>query len=417
MPGKRSSILLCCLALALPVSRELAAQLVPAGPETRVDTLAASPSCPHLAVAPDRSSEIVWSPGGFDPFTLQGRHYAPDGTPTDPSQVEVSAVGDFYDTPAVYLVSPVANGFRVLFDVFDETLEHPPVLFSQRLDPGGRPAGGPNGVGDANTLSVWPGPGDVLYAASYQTRQKSLVIQQVASTGKPTGEKIFVNNQPIDKPYLQIVPLNGEEFVAVWLGTSVAARRSPARQVIRARRFRRGAPVGKEFDVNVLPGGAPGKPPFLVTFTVAADPHDDGFAVVWGVSDAVSSTHPNTSIRLRFFGAPGRPASPEVLGTQTGTLVSLAGAAFDDAGNLLLLWRPPLRNVLRARLFKSTGGGAGPVGPAFQVNSEASAPFDRPGCGDLAWRGDSWLIAWTAGRSAPGTDGGLDAVFLRRFTE
>lgn len=416
MNGKRLSILLLyLLALTALASRDLAAQPLPAGPETRVDTLAAWPACPLLAVAPDRSFEVVWSSHEFPPFTLQGRHYAADGTPTDPGQVQASGVGGFFDTPTVYLVSPLANGFRVFFDLFDETLEHPPSTLFQRLDPAGRPAGPAVVAAGAGTRWVWSGPGDVVYAGSYQPRQKSLVIQQVASTGRPTGPKIFINNQPIDNPHLKIVPLRGQDFVAVWSGTSVAARRSPARQVIRARRFRLGAPVGQEFDVNVSPGGRSGEPPFFVSFTVAADPQSGGFAVAWMISDAVNTTHPVSSIHLRFFGAPGQPASPEVQGTQAGLLVSLFGAAFDDAGNLLLLWQPPRLTVLRARLFKFAGGSAGPASPAFQVNSEVSEPFDTPGCGDLTWTGDSWLIVWSVGRPVPGTGEGSRAIFLRRF--
>jgi hypothetical protein len=415
MSARPSILLLRVLVLTVLASRGLAAQPVPTGPETRVDTIAALPVCPRLAVAPDRSFEVVWSSDEFPPFTPQGRHYAADGTPTDPGQVQTSGVGDFYDTPTVYLVSPLADGFRMLFDLFDETLEHPPSTLFQHLDRAGHPAGPAVVVAGASPRWVWPGPGGLLYAGSYQARQKALVIQQVASTGRPTGPRITVNDQPVDNPHLQIVPLNGRDFVAVWTGISVATRRSPARQVIRARRFRAGAPDGKEFDVNVSPGGRTGAPPFFVGTIVAADPQTGGFAVAWMISDAINTTHPSSSIHLRFFGAPGRPASPEVTATPPGLLLSLAGAAFDGSGNLLLLWRPPLRNVLRARIFRFADGSAGPAGPAFQVNSEASGPFDSPGCGDLAWTGDSWWIVWSAGRSDSGTDGGADAVFLRRF--
>jgi hypothetical protein len=413
----RPSILLCVVLFAL-TSRELAAQPVPAGPEIRVDTpgISFTASCPLLAVAPDRSFEIVWDSSSFPPFTIQGRHFAPDDTPTDPMEVRVGP-GDFYDTPTAYSLSPVANGFRVLFNFFDETLENPPAIRRQRLDSQGRPAGISDVVGDAATQWVWPGSGDVLYAVSYQVRQKSFVIRQIAANGRPMGPKIVVNDQPVDDAFLRIVPLKGQEIVAVWRGTSVATRRSPARQVIRARRFRLGVPEGKEFDVNVSPGGVPGGPPFLANFglAIAADLQGGGFAVAWTVSDAAGTANPNTSIRLRFFGVSGRPVGLEVAATPAAPAVRLVNAAFDDAGELLLLWRPPLRNVLRARLFAATGGSAGPAGPAFQVNSEASEPFDMPACGDLGWTGDSWLISWMAIQPSPVAGGGAHGIFLRRF--
>jgi hypothetical protein len=418
MNGKWPSILLrvffILAVLNGPITRNAHAQLVPAGPETRVDTVPAGPTCPHLAVAPDGSSEIAWDYSGFTPFTVEGRHYAPDGTPTDPQQVRLGSVGSFYDTTTAYLVSPVSSGFQVLFHHFDETLENPPVIRRQLLDPAGQPVGTSGAVGDTATRWVWPGPGDILYAGSYKAAAKTLVLWQVGPTGKPTGPKIVVNERPIDAPNLRIVPLNGQEFVAVWNGISVAKRGAPARQVIRARRFRLGAPQGKEIDVNVARGGAPGMPPFLPSgLAVAADPAASGFAVAWGVADAAGTATPNASIRLRFFGAPGRPAGPEVMATPGGQGVTLAGAAFDDAGKLLLLWRPPIRTSLRARLFQSTG----PVSPVFQVNSPAAGPFDLPACGDLAWNGDSWLVSWRAGRSDQGLDGGAAAIFLRRFAE
>jgi hypothetical protein len=415
---KRSSILLCVVLFAALTCKGLAAQPLPLGPEVRVDApgIGLASTCPHLAMASDRSFEIAWDSSSFPPFALRGRHFAPDATPTDPTEVRLNGLGGSLDTLTLDSLSPATNGFRALFFLFDETLENPPAIYRQRLDSQGRPVGSAERIGDATTQRVLPGPGDVLYAVSYQARQKSLVIRQIGPTGRPTGPKIVVNDRPIDSPFLRIVPLKGQEFLALWTGTSVATRRSPARQVIRARRFLQEMPEGSEFDVNASPGGAPDHPPFLfhLGLAVAADRRSGGFAVAWTVSDAPGWTNPNTAIHLRFFGASGRSGGPEVAATPAAQGVELFGAAFDDSGDLLLLWRPPL-HVLRARLFASTGGSAGPVSPAFQVSSEASGIFDLSGCGDLAWTGDSWLITWLGLHPNPVTTGGDHAIFLRRF--
>lgn len=80
-------------------------------------------------------------------------------------------------------------------------------------------------------------------------------------------------------------------------------------------------------------------------------------------------------------------------------------AALDSAGNLLLLWQPPIGNVLRARLFSVATGA--PLGPAYQLG-----PLGNFACGDVAWAGDSWLVAYrTMG------DDGHGALVWRRFTE
>lgn len=57
LPRLPALIALGCLTL----SQCLAAQITPAGPEVRADSgFFSGPSCPYLAVAPDRSFEIAW---------------------------------------------------------------------------------------------------------------------------------------------------------------------------------------------------------------------------------------------------------------------------------------------------------------------------------------------------------------------
>ena len=411
MDRERSSFLPIFLVLAVLSSlnaRDVAAQPGPAGPETRVDSpeSATGLDCPLLAVAPDQSTEIAWNDfgDGGGPPSLQGRHYAPDGTATDPAPVQLASAGDPDHTLHAELLSVLPKGFRLIFGRFDTVSSSPSMVLSQRLNPSGRPAPGPPlAAGAADTQWILPGPGGVLYAGRTLAGQKSIVIQQISSAGAPAGPRIVVNDRPIYLPDLRMVPLGAEDFVAVWSGFAVPPGHPFPPQVIRARRFHHGAPAGKEFDVTSAYAG--------LSFVVAADPVSGGFAVAWPVAGGIGN-----SIHLRFFGASGRPNGREQSVVPDGDLI-VDDAAFDDSGDLLLLWQAPIAgSSLRAQIFRSTGGRVTPLGPAFPVNSEASGAFDQPGCGHSAWAAGSWRITWEAGRSDHGSDGGFDAIFVRAFT-
>jgi hypothetical protein len=390
-------------------TRGVAAQPGPSGPETRVDSpeAATGPDCPSVAVGPDQSTEIVWSDfGEGGPPSLQGRHYAPDGTATDPEPVQLASADDAEHALHADLLSPLPKGFRLIFGRFDTVFSSPSMVLSQRLNPNGRPAPGPPlSMGAPDTQAILPGPGGVLYANRTQAGQKSVVIQQISSTGTPAGPRIVVNDRPIYSLKLQIVPLGAEDFVAVWSGPTVLTGHPLPPQVIRARRFHRGAPAGEEFDIA--------SDYINSRFVVAANPVTGGFAVAWMVGG-----NPGNSIHLRFFGASGQPNGRELSAVPAGFLVIVDDAAFDDSGDLLLLWEGSADGSrLHAQVFRPTGGRPTPLGPAFAVNSEASADFIQ-GCGHAAWAAGSWRITWAAGRPDQEPDGAVDeAIFVRAFTK
>jgi hypothetical protein len=357
--------------------------------------MGASPDCPHLAVAADRSFEIAWDYNGLGGYVAYGRHYDPSGEPTEPTQIPIGPSGSFDNYNVVDFVTALPTGFQVYITNFDAIFEHPPVDFRQRLDLTGAPMGPPDLLRIGTLVLV--GPAGNLYAASYQARQKNLAIQPVAVDGTTEGRPIVLNTRPIAHPFPELALQDGENFVVVWNGFSVEKR---ARQVLRARLVRQGVPFGQDFDVNTIAGGRVGAPPFVGASFVTAASSSGGFAVAWTVADVAG----NTSIHLRFFDAAGRPLSPETVAVPSAKPVVLVSAALDDAGHLLLLWRPPLANVLRARLFAAASGA--PLGAAYQLNTDV----DLDSCADVAWAGDSWLITWLA----PSGDGKTELVW-RRF--
>jgi hypothetical protein len=408
MHGKRLALVLSFLILAGLGARNLAAQPVPLGPETRVDTFSGDsgfqyPSCPYLAVRPTGDFLIAWDHGGSLPPDVYARAYAAGGDPITPSQVFVGSQGYY---PVVDSATVLSNGYRVLFHVVDDLGIDPLKFYRHRVEPSGKPvAGPPRPLGAADTLWVWPGPGEMLLAGRYAAGKKRMVAQKVAANGKPAGFNYILNTRPILDPFPTIVPVSDKRFVAAWTGYSVATGSTPARQVVRARLFSLSGPLGSDFDVNSVPAGAPGAFPFLNGGVVVAGDRFGGFAVAWSLSDSSS-----TSVHLRFFDDEGAPTSPEIVVASSAEVsIHPVAAAFDDSGNLLLLWRkfPTLDPDIQARVFDSSGS---PLGAAFRVNSAASGDFDEPFCGSVGWAEDTWVITWAAQKPNESS-----AIFVRRF--
>jgi hypothetical protein len=401
MNGKRPLLfLLGVLALGGLVPRNLAAQLTPVGPVTRADTATGRfPQCPLLAVGADGSFEIAWTDGGVTRgSSVAGRHFSSAGEPTAPAQIRIGPAGNRFNDYLLERIGALPDGFQVFGASFNATAGNPGT-FRQRLDPTGAPAGPPETVTVGYPgAPILLGPDGGLYAPLFQAGPKRLFVQPVSSSGSPLGRRILLNSRAVDRPDLRLASLGGGDFVAVWFG--LTAGKHP-RQVIRARVVRDGVPVGEDFDVNAVPGGLHGTLPGLEDFAVGADPNTGGFAVLW----EVLSKPYNASIHLRFFDASGRPRTPEVVAVPSPPAphIAIDGAAFDDAGRLLLLWAQN-DDVLLARVFSAADGRA--LGPALPL---ASNP-DRFICGDAAWSGDSWLVTyWTAG------DDNRGEILWRRF--
>jgi hypothetical protein len=417
MSRTRRAFVLALLTAAALSPRELAAQPAPVGPETQVDTQHDYyvSTCPQIGIAPDRSFEIAWSAGFHWPTDVRVRHYNANGAPADRSEVGISPEiePEDQDTPRnVLAVTPISNGFRVLYGFFHN---YDLQFFRRRIDPAGVPApGAPRPLGAPGTQWIFPGPGDSLFAGKYNAALSRLSMQKVDPLGQPAGPLYVLNTRPIvltssgDLGLSPVIrPLSDGGWVAAFAGTSLAAPGSPARQVIRARRFNAaGAPLGPDFDVNSTPGGTPGNPPVLAEVGLLVAAGSGGrFAVAWTAGSA---------IRLRLFDSAARPAGPETLVARDRDLEFLDSMAFDNAGRLLLLWTSnsgdnptSFQDDLRAQLIRPNGT---LVGTPFRLRSAASEDFPAPLCGSVAWAGDSWMITWLAL-----FDEDDDAIFVRRF--
>jgi len=370
-----------------------AAQLVALAPEeelfadifVNVPAVAAQPGGPYV---------IAWDDDSFSPtegilfyrYTAAGRDI---GNGVDRGIESPTGV------PSVDAVTAGRQGFDVLWHT--ESYEEEPTLFYRaHLNLQGKPEGKPIRLGGAGTEWVWQVKGNGFMAG--WSSQQGIAVRRLTSTGQRTGSEMRLNSRPVDRlAGVSVVGLADGGFVAVWRGSIPGSR--PRTAVLRARRFSpSGKPLGADFDVNTIPLGRPNTSDDGPGFKVAAAP-GGGFAVSWALSKEVY---------LRWFNASGIAPGPERKATTSaGYYAALPESmAFDDTGNLLLLFSVDYEN-LQLRLFDPLGM---PQGPPVAVTSDDET---RPWGGSLAWTGDSWLVAWVAA-IFPYDQGD---IFARRFAK
>jgi len=393
----RALVLLSCAAgLAAAGPRELAAQLAPLGPEVQLAT-GSSPERPVLAVQPAGSYVIAWDDL---PSRVFAQYVAAGAEPGD----QAPALLWTGPNPEVDAVTATPQGFDVLWHSLND-LGEPAAFYRRHLNLQGVPAPGrPLLLGRGGLDWVWNIGGTEYLAGWILPNKPGIAARRLDSAGRQTGPVLRLNRRAVEALDTVVVPLAGGGFVAVWVGdVELGEGEENDLKVLRARVFSAaGRPLGPDFDVNTIPPGIGETVPALNSqFQVAASP-GGGFAVSWQLGQ---------TIYLRFFDATGHAPAPEVAAvTAEGAFVP-ESMAFDDQGNLLLLWSRFLDDSdLLIQLFDPRGA---PLGAAREVRSAASGEFDTPRQGSVAWAGDSWLVTWLAG--ATGQDD--RAIFVRRFAE
>jgi hypothetical protein len=386
------------LLLAIASSRELAAQLVPAGPEVRLAT-GGAPQGVMLAVQPAGNYAIAWSDL---PSRVLVQHVADGAEPADerPAPLWNGA------TPELDGVTATATGFDVLWHVLDAN-EVPVEFYRRHLDLRGNPdPGRPLLLGRAGVDWVWDlGTASDPYLAGWILPVKhGIAARRVTAAGRQTGLAIRLNSRAVDIPSTEVVPLAGGGFVAVWFGeVSLGEGEDLTLKVLRARVFSSaGRPLGPDFDVNTIPPGRGETVPALNSqFQVAAAP-GGGFAVAWALGG---------TIYVRSFDAAGHAPAPEAPAVTAEGAYAPSSLAIDESGKLALLWVQFLDDSdLQLQLLDPRGA---PLGPSTDVRSAASDGFTVPRQGSVARAGDSWLVTWVAGSPEQGSR----ALFVRRFVE
>jgi hypothetical protein len=376
------------------------AQLAPLSPEAQLPA-GDTPERPMLAVQPGGGYAVAWDDLAgkvFSHFVAAGDEAPGEGTKL--------VVGGLAVTDSV---TATPKGFEVLWHAVNDGGE--PVAFYRRhLDLGGVPAPGKPVLLARNGVDwVWDLGGTRYLAGWFMDPRQALGARFLSPSGQPAGPVFRLSSRPVDDPVAEVVPLADGGFVAVWFGTRLTKsleiegqkEEEGGTSVLRARRFTAaGQPLGPDFDVNTTPPGPGETTPFLnPQFQVAAAPAG-GFAVSWALGQ---------TIYLRYFDAAGRAVTPEILAVSDPSVFSPVSMAFDDRGNLLLLWLQFLDDPdLQIQSFDPHGA---PLGPSQMLQSAASNELQRPLEGSVSWAGDSWLVTWVAGAS----EGSPRGVFVRRF--
>lgn len=393
-------VLLVSIALSLVGPSGLAAQLAPLSPEAQLPA-GDTPERPMLAIQPGGGYTVAWDDLAgkvFSHFVAAGDEAPGEGTKL------VGAGLALTDS-----VTATPKGFEVLWHAENDGGE--PVAFYRRhLDPQGVPAPGKPVLLARNGVDwVWDLGGTKYLSGWFMDPRQAIGARFLSPSGQPAGPVFRLSSRAVDDPIVKVVPLADGGFAAVWFGkrlkksTEIEGQKEEegGTSVLRARRFKAsGQPLGPDFDVNTTPPGPGETAPFLNSeFQVAAAP-GGGFAVSWALGQ---------TIYLRYFDAAGRAETPEIPAISDLSVFSPVSMAFDDRGNLLLLWLQFLDDSdLQIQAFDPHGA---PLGPSQRLQSAASNELQRPLEGSVAWAGDSWLVTWVASA----TDGSSRGVFVRRF--
>ncbi len=393
-------VLLVSVALGIVGPRGLAAQLAPLSPQAQLPA-GDTPERPMLAIQPGSGYTVAWDDLAgkvFSHFVAAGDEAPGEGTKL------VGAGLALTDS-----VTATPKGFEVLWHAVNDGGE--PVAFYRRhLDSQGVPAPGKPALLARNGVDwVWDLGGTKYLSGWFMDPRQAIGARFLSPSGQPAGPVFRLSSRAVDDPIVKVVPLADGGFAAVWFGkrltksTEIDGQKEDesGTSVLRARRFKAsGQPLGPDFDVNTTPPGPGETTPFLnPEFQVAAAP-GGGFAVSWALGQ---------TIYLRYFDAAGRAEAPEIPAISDLSLFAPMSMAFDDQGNLLLLWLQFQDDPdLQIQRFDPRGA---PLGPAQMLQSAASNELQQPLEGSVAWAGDSWLVTWVAGA----TDGSSRGVFVRRF--
>jgi hypothetical protein len=370
-----------------------AAQLVALTPEEELyaDTFANAPS---VAAQPDGPYVIAWDD---DTFSYIDGSFSYRYTPAG-ADIATGVYDSIYSPTGLPSVDAVTAG-RQGFDVFWHTVQYedePTLFYRAHLNLRGRRVGKPVLLGGAGTEWVWQVRGNGIMAGWSLPGKHGIAARRLTASGQRTGPELRLNSRPVDHlAGVSVVGLADAGFVAVWLGSAPGSTRTA---VLRARRFSpSGKPLGPDFDVNTIPlGGLDTSSDFGPGLKVAAAP-GGGFVVAWALSDRVY---------LRWFKASGTPLGPERMASASGDSAFPESMAFDDTGNLLLLFRQGYF-ALQLQLFDSQGT---PQRPPVNVTSDDTT---EPRGGSAAWTGDSWLVAWVAAIFPYDQS----AIYVRRFAK
>ncbi len=401
-PHRLASWALAGAALAAGCVLPAAAEPVPLGPETTLDSpLASDIPCPVLAGHDDGSFAVAWNRFDETDHTELVVRTADGGGVFAPTHIVARRPRFQIDR---LRLAPDSAGYTFLWKEDDRIVDGVrPAFFASERDADGASLGAPIDL-RRPALDISPRPGGGFVAA--WNGRRAIHVQLLDEQGREAGPPVKI---AASRPFFpRVVHSADGQFAVSWL------QRVGGSDLLVARRFDAfGRSQGRNVQLVPPPGGFR----FLSTYRLGLG--DDGTLTVAYRLEPGSGENVSELLMLRAFDASGRPLQPAIVVDERAPGSTFArfpnSVSVDPAGNTLVLW------TKAAGLndpFSTSHAAVLPRGALtaerFDFASPASSGFHNVDCAVGTLAGDSWIIAWEADdRSAGGL---LDRrLFVRLF--
>ena len=389
-PRLRARCSMPLLVLAL-VAGPLSAQLVPLGPEVRLDPGDLSTSCPEIQGRGDRSFVVLWP--GFDSRgeKLLGQRFDGAGAP----------VGGIVDLDAGTLVGRSFLSVRTTARPGGEIIlwrSFPPSSLAARWDRydfGG--GGGPVRIVPPRYVQeLFPLPNGGFVAVWPTARGTFWTATLLDPSGRRVSRDVRLNETRAiatgNLPFIRVATAADGSFAAMWLDAD------PANRLMLRRFAADGAPLGPEVPIAGSEAQA---------FRLASAP-DGRTAVTWVAYEQVVGL--GGALVVRFFDPSGAPASEPLEVDDAPPTGNPDAIALDRFGRAGIMWSELNPSAGVERHSVQLWGPDGAESERIEIDRLSTGFF----CGDITAAGRVWAVTFLAKDFLP--DGSDQAgVFVQRF--
>lgn len=404
-----SSVLFAAGLVAVLATPRVSAQPQPLAPELPlVDASPSIPSqCPSLAGRDDGGAAVAWF------------RFLPEET----AELNVRAVqgnGSLEPVHAVY----EANGWPIIEELvatpagyalqWIATVDKRRPHLALGLDPAAVPAFDVLDLGRAATrVSPRPVGG---FVAAWRGGANALSVQLLDGAGAPEAGVVKLRARDVGST--DVVHRSGGDFIVYWTEVRPpAGDRPPIDRGVLAHRFdAAGRPLGSTFRLFSVEG----LQSRLLQVRLAWS-EEDTLAVAWSLEPVPGRRAGREQLFLRTFDPSGRPLGPPWLAADAPARDDLylfaGGLAVDPSGEILLVVQAIdlfVSSTMHGLRLSSAGD---PLGPPFEIASDASAGHGHVTCARAVWAGGTWVVAWTAQDHPPNGTSYTSRVFLRLFAD
>jgi hypothetical protein len=401
-------LLLAAFLLSLP----LQAQLVPAGPEIRVDTGAGrNPIHVDVSMAPDGSYFAVWayyhdySSWSCDPGAIWGRHFDREGRPVTPPFAVVRLAGSCVED---LRLGPLVKGRRLLVWRNAYGKYHTADWLVAAIDSSGRAKHLKRRFSTQTTAGVIPlRSGNLL--AVYNTRwsrDTDVRGQRFDATGRPLGQPFLIARDRGEIFGVDAVETQGTDLAVTWISYDES---HPERSVVLLLARTMHADGRSRQGVFQVSGATE----YELSRPRMSEAPEGGFAITWssGTIEDTEAGEPGIAVRSRLYQADGTPSSPMLNLTPAHSGYHILEDAALGKGEILAVWSVPRQgeNAAADDIGVSLMEAGGQQVDIEEPLSEETEGLQRRSAVSTDGKG-LWLVAW-AGDGPEGR-----GIYMRLFT-